>query len=94
MCGVSRCGETVVPFPAEPIPDLVEDDGELLPSDVPCGQTVVSNLQRLLTNEWAAVVLEGYLTDLLTDGTLLHRLSLFCARCGYTKSYPVLAVMD
>ena len=84
----------MVPFPAKQIPDLVKDDGGLLPSDVLCGQAVVSNPQRLLTNEWVAVVLNGYLTDLLTDDTLLHRLSLFCARRGYTKSYPVLAVMD
>jgi hypothetical protein len=48
----------------------------------------------LLTDEWIAVVLNGYLTDLLTDDILLQRLSLFCARRGYTKSYPVLAVMD
>ncbi len=51
----------------------------------------------MLTDEWIAVVLNGYLTDLLTDlltdDILLQRLSLFCARRGYTKSYPVLAVM-
>ena len=94
LCGVRRRGETVVPFPAQQIPDLIEDDGELLPSEVPCGQVVVSNPQRLLTNEWAAIVLKSYLTDLLTGGTLLHRMSLFCARRGYTKSYPALQVMD
>ena len=59
-----------------------------------CSQAAVSNPQRLLTDEWVAVVLSSYLTDLLTDDTLLQRLSLFCARRGYTKSYPVLAVMD
>lgn len=94
LCGVRRRGETVVPFPAEQIPDLVEDDGELLPSEVPCGQVVVSNPQRALTNTWAAITLHSYLTDLLTDGTLLHRMTLFCARRGYAKSYPALDVMD
>lgn len=94
LCGVRRRGETVAPFPAEQIPDLIVDDGESLPSEVRCGQVVVSNPQRLLTNEWAAMVLMSYLTDLLTDGTLLHRMSLFCARRGYVKSYPVLDVMD
>lgn len=94
LCGVRRHGETVVPFPAEQIPDLVEDDGELLPSEVPCGQVVVSNPQRALTNTWAAITLHSYLTDLLTDGTLLHRMTLFCARRGYAKSYPALEVLD
>ncbi len=42
----------------------------------------------MLTDEWIAVVLNGYLTDLLTNDILLQRLSLFCARRGYTKSYP------
>lgn len=93
LCGVRRRGETVVPFPAEQIPDLVEDDGELLPSEVPCGQVVVSNPQRALTNTWAAITLHSYLTDLLTHGTLLHRMTLFCARRGYAKSYPALEVM-
>jgi hypothetical protein len=94
LCGVRRHGETVAPFPAEQIPDLIADDGEPLPSEVPCGEVVVSNPQRLLTNEWAAMVLTSYLTDLLTDGTLLHRMSLYCARRGYVKSYPVLDTMD
>ena len=94
LCGVRRRGETAVPFPAEQIPDLIEDDGELLPSEVPCGQVVVSNPQRALTNTWAAITLYSYLTDLLTDGTMLHRMSLFCARRGYVKSYPALEVMD
>jgi hypothetical protein len=37
LCGVRKGGETVVPFPAEQIPDLVEGDG-LLPNEVPCGR--------------------------------------------------------
>ena len=41
-----------------------------------------------------AVVLKGYLTDPLTADTLLHRMSLFCTRRDYTKSYPALALMD
>lgn len=94
LCGVRRRGETVVPLPAEQIPDLVEDDGEKLPGEVPCGQVVVSNPQRALTNTWAAITLYSYLNDLLTDGTILHRMTLFCARRGYASSYPALDVMD
>jgi hypothetical protein len=94
LCGVRRRGETVVPLPAEQIPDLVEDDGERLPSEVPCGQVIVSNPQRALTNTWAAITLYSYLNDLLTYGTVLHRMTLFCARRGYASSYPALDVMD
>jgi hypothetical protein len=94
LCGVRKGGETLLPFPAEQMPDLIEDDGEPLPTEVPCGQAVVSNPQRHLTNVLAATVLSSYLTTLLTDGTLLHRMSLFCARSGYVRSYPALEVLD
>ena len=39
LCGVRKGGETIFPFPAEQIPDLVESDG-LLPNEVPCGRVV------------------------------------------------------
>lgn len=94
LCGVRKGGETLLPFPAEQMPDLLEDDGEVLPTEVPCGQVVVSNPQRHLTNVFAATVLTGYLTTLLADGTLLHRMSLFCARSGYLRSYPALEILD
>jgi hypothetical protein len=94
LCGVRRRGQTSIPFPAEQIPDLIEDDGERLPSEVPCGRVVVSNPQRALTNTWAAITLYSYLTGLLSEGTILHRMTLFCARRGYAKSYPALDVMD
>ena len=61
---------------------------------MPCGQLVVSNLQRHLTNLMAATVLTSYLTTLVSDGKLLHRMSLFCARRGYLKSHPALEVLD
>lgn len=94
LCGVRKGGETVVPLPGDQMPDLVEDDGEPLPSEIPCGQVVVSNPQRHLTNVQAATVLLSFLTPLLSDGTLLHRMSLFCARSGYQSSYPALEVLS
>lgn len=94
LCGVRRRGETVVSMPAEQVPDLIEDDGEPTPGDAPCGRVVVSNPQRHLTNLWAASVLTCFLTPLLSTGTLLHRMSLFCARRGYVASYPALDVLE
>ncbi len=94
LCGVRRDGETILPFPAEQMPDLVEDDSELLPSEVPCGQVVVSNPQRHLTNIVAATTLLTFLTPLLTEGSLVNRMSLFCARTGYVRSHPALDALD
>jgi hypothetical protein len=46
LCGVKKGGKTVVPFPAEQIPDLVEGGG-ILPNEVPCGRVVeVNRLSR------------------------------------------------
>ncbi len=66
----------------------------MLPSEVPRDQVVVPKPQRALTNTWAAITLYSYLNDLLTCGTILHRMTLFCARRGYASSYPALDVID
>jgi hypothetical protein len=92
--GVRQGGATALPFPDEQMPDLIEHDGEPLPSEVPCGQVMVGNPQRHLKNLMAASVLTSFLTTLVSNGTLLHQMSLFCARRGYVKSYPALEVMD
>ncbi len=94
LCGVRKDGETILPFPAEQMPDLIQDDGELLPSEVPCGQAVVSNPQRHLTNITAATVLLSFLAPLLAEGALVNRMSLFCARTGYVRSHPALEALD
>jgi hypothetical protein len=74
-------------------PDLLEGD-DLLPNEVPCGRVVESLPQRHMTNLMAATVLMQYLTTLLSDGTLLHSKSFFCARRGYVRSYPALDELD
>ena len=94
-CGVMHRGEKVVPFPADLMPDLIEDaEGELLPTEVPCGQVLKSLPQRQMTNLLSATVMMQYLTTLISDGTLLHHLSFFDARRGYVRSEPVLGVLD
>ncbi len=93
LCGVRKGGETVVPFPAEQIPDLLEGDdpppkrGPLRP-----GGGVPATAAR--TNLFAATVLMTFLTPLLSDGTLLHHAAFFDARGGYLKSYPALNVLS
>jgi len=94
VCGVRKGGETLIPFPGEVMPGLIEPgdalDDLLLPDEVPCGQVVVSNPQRHMTNLLAATVIMQYLTTLISDGTLLHASSFFDARRGYVKSYPAI----
>ena len=90
-CGVRKGGETIIPFPADVFPNLIEaEEGDLLPDQVPCGQIVASLPQRAMTNLMAATVAMGFLTNLLTDGTLLHHLSFFDARQGYVRSTPAI----
>jgi len=47
-----------------------------------------------MTNLQAATVMMSYLTTLLSEGTLLHASSFFCARRGYVKSYPAMDELD
>lgn len=90
VCGLRRRGETLVPFPGDVMPDLLEGDGpnDMIPDEVPCHLVVESQPQRFLTNLRAATVIMEYLGPLLTDGHLLHARTFFDARRGYAKSYP------
>jgi len=84
VAGIRVNGEDVLPFPGEVFPDLIEEDK--LPTEVSCGEVVVSNPQRLMTNLMAATTLLMYLHTLLADGTLLHHRSFFEARRGWVRS--------
>lgn len=96
VCGVRRRGETIIPFPGEVMPDLLEGEGpeDMVPDEVPCHAVVESQPQRFLTNLRAATVLAEYLGPLLTDGHLLHARTFFDARRGYAKSYPAIDELD
>jgi hypothetical protein len=96
VCGVRRRGETLVPFPGEVMPDLIEGDGpeDMVPDEVPCHAVVESQPQRFLTNLRAATVITEYLGPLLTDGHLLHARTFFDARRLYAKSYPAIDELD
>lgn len=94
VCGVRKDYETLLPLPGEVFPDLIEEGEEVLPTEVPCGEVVVSNPQRHLTNLMAATVLMGYLTPLLSDGTILHRKSFFDVRHGYVRSEAAIDALD
>lgn len=89
VCGVNRRGRRVLPFPADLMPDLIEEDpSDPHPADVACGQATVSEPQRQMTNLLAATTLMQYLTTLVSSGTVIHSHSFFDAFQGYVRSSP------
>ncbi|MDN5697472.1 MAG: ThiF family adenylyltransferase [Rubrobacter sp.] len=88
VCGARMDHHKVLPFPAEVFPDLidVEDPEDRLPTDIPCGEAIVSNPQRQVTNVLAATVLLSYLTPILTEGVVPNSMTFFDARRGYMRS--------
>lgn len=88
VCGARVGCRQVIPFPAEVFPDLieVEDPGDRLPTEIPCGEAVVSQPQRLITNVLAATVLLSYLTPILTEGVVPNSTTFFDARKGFQRS--------
>ena len=88
VVGVRINGEDRLPFPGEVFPDLLEAESpeDRLPSEIPCGEVVVSNPQRLMTNLMAATSILMYLHTLLLDGTILLHRTFFDARKGYIRS--------
>lgn len=88
VCGARMGHEKVLPFPADVFPELidVEDPDDRLPTDIPCGEAIVSNPQRQVTNVMAATVLLSYLTPILTEGVIPNSLTFFDARKNYQRS--------
>lgn len=96
VCGVRKDGATVLPFPADTFPSLieVEDAEDRHPAEIPCNELAASAPQRMTTNLVAANVLLTYLTTLLTEGTILNCRSIFDARQQYVRSTPAVDEMD
>lgn len=96
VCGARVDHHKVLPFPAEVFPDLieVEDPEDRLPTEIPCGDAIVSNPQRQVTNVLAATVLLSYLTPILTEGVVPNSLTFFDARKGYLRSQRAATLAD
>lgn len=96
VLGARKNGETILPFPAEVFPDLVEveDPDDRHPETIPCGEVTASAPQRMLTNLGAANVVLSYLYPLLTEGSVLNCRSLFDARQGYVRSTPAMDELE
>ncbi|MES9681657.1 ThiF family adenylyltransferase [Gottfriedia acidiceleris] len=63
---------------AEVYPDILEDKESLLPSQS-CGQNIVSQPQRMQTNEMAALITMGYLNQIFAERRLYHHYTNFNA---------------
>ncbi len=87
VVGIRKDKQDVLPFPGDVFPNLLEaDEDDVHPSEVRCGDVVVSQPQRLMTNVMAATTVLTYLHTLLSDGTLLHHRTFFDARKGFMRA--------
>ena len=77
VCGIHH-NETILPPVASVYPDILEDKESLLPSQS-CGQNVVSQPQRMQSNEMAALITMGYLNQILAERRLYHHYTNFNA---------------
>lgn len=89
VAGVRTENQQRIPFAGEVFPDLLTDDENqprLGAGGAACGDEVVSNPQRLMTNVMAATCIMGYLHTLLVDGTIVNHRTFFDARKNFVRS--------
>lgn len=77
VCGV-HYNKNFIPPVAMVYKDILEDKESLLPSQS-CGQNVVSQPQRMQSNEMAALITMGYLNQILAERRLYHHYTNFNA---------------
>lgn len=86
VCGMKLYG-VQVPDVVGVYPEIMEDTKSLLPSQS-CGQNIVSQPQRMQSNEFAALITMGYLNQILAERRLYHHHTNFNALTH--SSRPVL----
>ncbi|WP_121616769.1 ThiF family adenylyltransferase [Virgibacillus halodenitrificans] len=72
-------------------PDILEDNDDIAPSSISCGDIVVSEPQRLITNRYAAQCVSTYLNEIFSVGTLSNHITFFHAMRGYMRTEPIKA---
>ncbi|MDA1616437.1 ThiF family adenylyltransferase [Bacillus cereus group sp. TH204-1LC] len=70
--------DTILAPVAGVYPDILEDNESLLPSQS-CGQNIVSQPQRMQSNEMAALITMGYLNQIFAERRLYHHYTNFNA---------------
>lgn len=90
VCGVNLF-QHCVPDVVGVYPEIMEDNKSLLPSQS-CGQNIVSQPQRMQSNEFAALITMGYLNQILAERRLYHHHTNFNALTH--SSRPVLLPVE
>lgn len=84
VCGINT-KDGILPSVAGVYPDILEDKDSLLPSQS-CGQNVVSQPQRMQSNEMAALITVGYLNQIFAERRLYHHYTNFNALTHTSKA--------
>lgn len=87
--GVRNWGSTIIPPIGRWFPDILEDSDARFPSEVPCGEAVVSEPQTMIANRFAAALIMGILAPLLEEKHLYCYLSTFDTRLLAAKGRKV-----
>lgn len=70
---------------------LEEDENDIAPSTISCGDVVASDPQRLITNRYAALCVSTYLNELFSEGTLSNHITFFHSKRMYLRTEPIKA---
>ncbi|MCY9308796.1 ThiF family adenylyltransferase [Bacillus inaquosorum] len=84
VCGL-QYNETKLAPVAEVYPDILEDQDSLLPSQS-CGENVVSQPQRMQSNEMAALITMSYLNQIFSERRLYHHYTNFNALTNSSRA--------
>lgn len=78
VCGVKLDGKIILPPVADVYPDILADVTSKLPTES-CGENAVNYPQRMMTNEMAAIVMAGYLNNILGNRCIVSHYTNFNA---------------
>lgn len=87
VCGVHSEDDMIAPV-AGVYPDILQDETSLLPTQS-CGENVVSQPQRMQSNEMAALITMGYLNQILAERVLFHHYTNFNALTHTVRATPL-----
>jgi hypothetical protein len=82
-----RLNNKVIQAPvADVFPDILEDTGEIRPSELTCSEIISSQPQKLIVNKFASLAVAAVINDILEDGIVNKHITHFHARKGYMRS--------
>ncbi|GAK41965.1 hypothetical protein TCA2_4457 [Paenibacillus sp. TCA20] len=90
VCGLKLSGKVVLQPVGDLYEDILTDTESKLPTES-CGDIVANQPQRMMTNEMAALVMAGYLNNILGSRTLISHVTNFNARLLSTRSEYITA---